>query len=72
MSKTVCIQTFATRQEAEFARSLLESQGIKAMVSADDGGGMRPELGFTSGGVKLSVLEENATRAQELLQKAGE
>jgi hypothetical protein len=72
MSKTLCIQTFATRHEAEFARSLLESQGIKAMVSADDGGGMRPDLALTSGGVKLYVLEENAARAEELLQKAKE
>jgi hypothetical protein len=50
MSQTVCIGTYGSRQEAEFASSLLAECGIEAMVSADDCGGVRPELAFTSGG----------------------
>ena len=67
MSSLVCIKTFADRIEAGLAQSLLETNGIKASVSADDAGGMRPDLGFTSGGVKLFVLEENVGRAVGIL-----
>ena len=67
MSKLVCIKTFANRAEAGMAKSMLEANGIKASVSADDAGGMRPELGFTSGGVKLLVLEDNVDSAVEFL-----
>jgi hypothetical protein len=48
---------------------MLEANGIKASISADDGGGWRPELGFTSGGVKLFVLEDNTDVAIELLDE---
>ncbi len=68
MSELICLKTFANRLEAELAKSVLESNAIKASVSADDAGGMRPDLGFTSGGVKLFVLDENAERALELLE----
>lgn len=69
MSETVCIGTYASRQEAEFARSLLAEAGIRAMVSADDCGGVRPELAFTTGGAGLFVLSEHAARAAELLPR---
>ena len=68
MSELICVKTFANRLEAELAKSVLESNAIKSSVSADDAGGMRPDLGFTSGGVKLFVLDENAERALELLE----
>ncbi len=67
MSETVCVRTYGTREEAEFAASILEEAGIRAMVSADDCGGMRPHLAFISGGVKLLVLPEHAERAVALL-----
>ena len=63
---------FASRIEAEMAKSILDANGIKASVSADDAGGMRPELGFTSGGAKLFVLEENADFAAKLLDADSE
>ncbi len=68
MSKLVCIQTFATRIDAALTRSLLEANGIKACVSADDVGGLNPEIGFTSGGTKLFVLEEDVGAALSLLK----
>jgi hypothetical protein len=68
MSETVCVQTYGSRQEAELAREVLEGAGIRAVVSADDCGGMRPHMAFTSGGVKLMVLSENLERAAALLR----
>ena len=67
MSKIVCLKTFPDYLEADMAKSLLEANGIKASVSADDAGGMRPDLAFTSGGVRLFVLDENADKSLELL-----
>lgn len=69
MSSLFCIKTFAIRAEAGMAQSILEESGIKASVSADDAGGMRPDLGFTSGGVKLFVLEEYAYVSAKLLNE---
>ena len=69
MSNLVCVKTFADRLQADMARSLLESNGITASVSADDMGGMRPDLAFTSGGVKLFVLDDNADKALEILNE---
>lgn len=69
MSNLVCVKTFADRLQADMARSLLEANGITASVSADDMGGMRPDLAFTSGGVKLFVLDDNADKALEILNE---
>ena len=69
MSDMVCIMTFSNRLEADLAKILLESYGIDAMIVADDCGGFRPDIGVTTGGVKLLVLEENAEEALGLLQK---
>ena len=67
MGKTVCVRTYESRLEAELARTILEEAGIRAMVSADDCGRIRSQESFTSGGVRLLVLSENARRAAELL-----
>ena len=69
MSNLVCVKTFADRLQADMARSLLEANGIIASVSADDMGGMRPDLAFTSGGVKLFVLDNNADKALAILNE---
>ena len=69
MSRLVCIKTFANRVEAGMAKSMLEANGIKASVSADDAGGWRPDLGFTTGGIKLFILEDNADVAVKLLDQ---
>lgn len=69
MSKLVCVKTFPDRLQADMAKAVLEAHGIKASVSADDAGGMRPHLAFTSGGVKLFVLDENADKAMEILSE---
>ncbi len=68
MSEVVVVKTFPNRMEADLAKSVLEGNGIRASVSADDAGGMLPHIGFTTGGVKLFVIDDNAERALELLQ----
>lgn len=67
MPDLVCIKTCNNRIEAEMDKSLLESEGIQAMVSADDAGGLRPDLLWATGGVRLLVKQEDAERASELL-----
>ena len=68
MSNLVCLTTFETREQADMAKAMLESNGIKASVSADDAGGARPHLAFTSGGVQLFVLDKNLEKATAILQ----
>jgi hypothetical protein len=63
MSDLVCIKTFANRSMAEMAKSILEDNGIEALVSADEFG----MLGFTPNGAKLFVLHTHAEQAAEIL-----
>jgi hypothetical protein len=62
----VVLKTFPNRIEAEMAAGLLESEGIEAMVMADDAGGTYPMLQFIRG-VKLMVAPEDEARAREIL-----
>ncbi len=68
MSQTVTIQSYATRVDAEMAKSLLESNYIRAIVEGDDCGGLRPEIAFSSGGFDLIVFQDDVDYAKELLQ----
>jgi hypothetical protein len=63
----VCVKTYNSRLEAELDKGLLDSQGIQAMISADDAGGMRPDLLWSTGGVRLLAKDEDADNARELL-----
>ncbi len=67
MEKLVLVKNFSQREEAELAKNLLETEGIKAMVTADDYGGMNPALGWATGGAKLMVREKDKERALEIL-----
>ena len=53
----IVLETFSNRIEAEMAAGLLESEGIEAMVMADDAGGTYPMLQFIRG-VRLMVYKE--------------
>ncbi|CAN5873393.1 hypothetical protein BH23GEM9_BH23GEM9_07490 [soil metagenome] len=64
---SVMIAAFRYRHEAEFARATLEGAGIPSMMSADDGGGMRPEI-MSANPVRVYVREEDAAEAAEILQ----
>ncbi|HLD98669.1 MAG TPA: DUF2007 domain-containing protein [Bdellovibrionota bacterium] len=65
MKKTVKI--FNSREEAEVAKSFLESHGIIPRIRADDQAGLQPGLAF-SRGVELMVEPEDLDEARELLE----
>ncbi len=67
MPDLVCIKTCNNRIEAEMDKSFLEAEGIQAMISADDAGGLRPDLLWATGGVRLLVKQEDAERASAIL-----
>ncbi len=67
MPEVICVKTYNSRLEAEIARGNLGANGIDSMVSADDGGGIRPELAFGLG-VRLLVKKENEERALQILE----
>jgi hypothetical protein len=64
--KTVVIRAFSNHEAAQLAASNLEAHGIKCWVSADDCGGMYPNLTAASG-VRLSVATSDAEAAVALL-----
>lgn len=66
MSEWVAIKSFANRMDAELAKSLLTSQGIPALVEADDAGGMAPHWSFSTG-ARLLAPGDQAAEATRLL-----
>jgi hypothetical protein len=64
--KIKLLKTFNSRIDAELAKSFLESNGIKSMISADDAGEMYPAASVYWG-VKLFVNENNFKIAESLL-----
>lgn len=66
MDDLVTIRTFATRAEADLARSVLEAYGIECMIGADDCGGQRPALAMGSP-IRLIARSEDLERAEEVL-----
>jgi len=68
MTDPTIVRTFSDRGEAEIARSLLEAEGIAALLSADDMAGNTPPLDFTSG-LQLVVESVDVDRARELLDE---
>jgi predicted Fe-Mo cluster-binding NifX family protein len=67
----IVLETFPSRIEAEMAQGILESEGIEAVVMADDAGGAYPMLQFIRG-VKLMVAPEDKVRAIEILAAMAE
>jgi len=63
----VTLITFPTRIEAEIAKSTLEAAGIKAMVSADDAGGMLPTPFAYTSGAELTIREQDREKAKAIL-----
>ncbi len=62
----VNIKIFSNEFEASMAQQLLEGSEIKSFISADDAGGMEPQL-QRSMGVRLVVNRADAERALEIL-----
>jgi hypothetical protein len=61
------VKIFNSRVNADIAKNILESNGIKAMISGDDAGGMRPDFLMAMGGAKLMVLQKDLEKAVEIL-----
>lgn len=66
MAKWVTIKMFTNRLEAELAKSVLDSCGIRAQILSDDFSGSHPHLQMIQG-VKLQVIDEEANEALEVL-----
>lgn len=58
----------SSETEADIIKSLLLNAGIEAETSADDSGGMLPNLAL-SGGVGVLVDEDRETEAREVLEE---
>ena len=67
-SELVAVRTFASQVEAEIAKTALESAGIVTMIKADTIGGMRPHVGWSTGGFQLLVREEDVVEARKILE----
>jgi Putative prokaryotic signal transducing protein len=65
----VVVRTFQNKFEAEMAQGALEAAEIESIVSADDAGGMRPDLARW-GGVRLLVRTEDAEEAGKILDES--
>jgi putative signal transducing protein len=65
----VVVRTFQNKIEAEIAQGALEAAEIESIVSADDAGGMRPDLA-RGGGVRLLVRVEDAEEAGKILDES--
>ncbi len=71
LDDAIVLEIFPSRIEAEMAAGWLESEGIEAMVLADDAGGAYPMLQFVRG-VRLLVYREDAYRARQILKEMTE
>ena len=61
------VRTYVARHEAELGKSILEVNGIEAMIASDDGEGTMPGLTFTRG-AKLLVDAEVLERAETVFR----
>jgi len=64
-SVAVVAAVVGSRQEAELVVGMLKSHGVRAVVSADDAGGV--DLALQAQGVRVLVAEDDATKARKLL-----
>ena len=65
--KIITYEKFHSRFEAEVAKCKLEANGIPAMVTSDDAGGMEPQFQFIRG-VLLLIREKDKDQAAEILR----
>jgi hypothetical protein len=63
----VAAQAFGTEAGAVFAKGILESAGIDAIVQADTAGGMRPHLAWSGLGFRVLVCAEDLGVARNVL-----
>jgi hypothetical protein len=66
---SVPVAVVASRVEAELIAGMLHSNGLRAVVSADDAGGQEPQLQIQ--GVRVLVAPSDEASARRLLADAG-
>ncbi|MEA3501717.1 MAG: Mov34/MPN/PAD-1 family protein [Actinomycetota bacterium] len=66
MNDLVTVSVYPTRSDAEIVRARLISDGIEAIVIADDEGGLNPGF-YSRYGVRVVVASEDLTDARESL-----
>jgi hypothetical protein len=66
---TVEVARSSSTTEARLIVGMLESNGIRARLSADDAGGLEPQWQLTEG-VRVFVAGEDAETARRLLDEA--
>lgn len=64
------IKSYSSQIQAFGDKAILEDNGIRARLSSDDAGGMRPDVGMATGGVWLLVNADDAEEARELLEES--
>ncbi|MDD3803399.1 MAG: DUF2007 domain-containing protein [bacterium] len=69
--KIALLKKFSTREEAEIAKGLLESNNIRVILKSDDASGFYPQMDLSMG-VKLFVDESDLEEAKELLTSSVE
>ena len=67
---TVSVAVVASRTEAELIVGMLRSNGLRAAVSADDAGGVEPQLQLQ--GVRVLVAASDEATARQLLAEAND
>ena len=67
---TVPVAVVSSRTEAELIVGLLRSNGLRAVVSADDAGGVEPQLQLQ--GVRVLVAASDEAAARQLIAEANE
>ncbi len=67
MADYICIKTYQNRYEVERDQELLETSGIRAVIIADDLGGIFPSL-LMGNPARLMVAEEQVEEARALLE----
>jgi hypothetical protein len=61
----VLLAVVASRTEADLVVGLLRTHGLQAAISADDAGGLEPQLQAT--GVRVLVARDDEASARQLL-----
>jgi hypothetical protein len=67
-SANVPVAVAGSRIEAELIAGMLRSHGVRAIVLADDAGGLEPQLQFE--GVRVLVAPSDASSARQLIAAA--
>lgn len=69
MSELTVVARVSSAVEAQIIAGMLESNGIKAVVSSDDAGGTEPQLQLTAG-VRVLVDQDDVPDAERLIADA--